>query len=77
MRNFKICEVRFKLPVCISVSPVHSLDDGAYHKRNLAEAGWSDLWAGETIQCCIAWPSGSLLVGSSPMRRPQGFPSDY
>ena len=71
MQNFKIYKVRFKLPVCISVSPVHSLDDGACHKRNLVEAGWSDQLAGETIR------QGSLLVGPGPMRRPQGFPSDY
>ena len=63
----KYIKVRFKLPVCISVLPVHSLDDGACHKRNLEEAG-------ETIRWCIA---GSLLVGSGPFRRPQGFPSDY
>ena len=59
-----------KLPVCISVSPVHSLDDGACHKRNLVGAG-------ETIRWCIAWPSGSLHVGSGPVHRPQGFPSNY
>ena len=29
MRTFKVYKVRFKLPVCISVLPVHSLDDGA------------------------------------------------
>ena len=39
MQNFKVYKVRFKLPVCISVSPVQSLDDGACHKRNLVEAG--------------------------------------
>ena len=39
MRNSKIYKVRFEMPVCISVSPVHSLDDGACHKRNLVEAG--------------------------------------
>ena len=54
MRNFKIYKVRFKLPVCISVLPVHSLNDGACHNRNLVEAGWSDLWAEETIRRCIA-----------------------
>ena len=31
MRNFKVYKVRFKVPVCISVSPGHSLDDGACH----------------------------------------------
>ena len=65
MRNFKVYKVRFKLPVCISVSPVHGLDDGVCHKCNLVGAG-------ETIRRCIAWPSGSLLVGSGPVRRPQG-----
>ena len=35
------------------------------------------IWAGENIRWCIARPSGSLLVGSGPVRRPQGFPSDY
>ena len=59
MRNLKIYKVRFKLPVCISLSPVHGLDDGACRKRSLVEAGWSDLWAGETIRRCIAWPSGN------------------
>ena len=39
-------------------------------KRNLVGAG-------ETIRRCIAWPSSSLLVGSDPVRRPHGFPSDY
>ena len=65
----KRSKVRLKLPVCISVSPVHTLDDGACHERSLVEAG-------ETIRQCIDWPSHSLLVGSGPMRRPQGFPSD-
>ena len=32
MRNSKIYKVRFELPVCMSVSPVHSLEDGACHK---------------------------------------------
>ena len=58
------------MPVCISVSPVRSLDDGVCHKRSLVEDG-------ETIRWYIAWPSGSLLVGSGPVRRPQGIPSDY
>ena len=70
MQNFKVYKVGFKLPVSISVSPVHSLDDGACHERNLVGAG-------EIIRQCIAWPSGSLLVGSGPVRRPQGFPSYY
>ena len=70
MQNSKIYKIRFKLPVCKSVSPVHSLDDGAGHKRSLVEAG-------ETVRWCIAWPSGSLLVGSSPVHQPQGFLSDY
>ena len=70
-------KVRFKLPLCISVLPAHSLDDGTCHKRNLVEAGWFDLWAGETIRQCIVWPLGSLLVGSGPVHWPQGFPSDY
>ena len=54
----------------MSVSPVHSLDDGTCHKHNLVGAG-------ETIRWCIAWPLGSLLVGSGPACRPQGFPSGY
>ena len=66
----KVYRARFKLPVCISVSPVHNLDDGVCHKRNLVGAG-------ETIRWCIAWPLGSLLVGSGSVRRPQGFPSNY
>ena len=52
------------LLVCISVSPVHSLDNGACHKRNLVEAG-------ETFRQCIAWLSGSLLVGSGSVHRPK------
>ena len=59
----KLSPFRVKLSVCTSVSPVDSLDDGACHKRNLVEAGWSDVWAGETIQQHIALPSGNLLVG--------------
>ena len=70
MQNFKKYKVRFKLPVCISVSPVHSLDDGACHKRNLVEAG-------ETFRRCITWPSGSQFACSGPVRRPQGFSSGY
>ena len=35
MGNFKVYKVNLKLPVCVSVSPVHSLDDGVCHKRNL------------------------------------------
>ena len=66
MRNFMEYKVGFKLPVCISVLPVHSLDDGACHKRNLVGVG-------ETIRRCIAWPSGSLFVGSGSVRRSQGF----
>ena len=58
------------LPISISVSPVHSLDDGTCHKHNLVGAG-------ETIRWCIAWPSGSLLVGSGAACLPQGFPSDH
>ena len=34
-----INKVRFKFPVCISVSPVYSLNDGACHKCTLVEAG--------------------------------------
>ena len=67
---FKVYKVRFKLPVCKSVLPVHSLHDGACHKPNLVGAG-------ETIRRCIAWSKGSLLVGSGPVRRPQGFLRDY
>ena len=69
MRSLKYLKSGF-LPICISVSPVHSLDDGACHKHNLVGAG-------ETIRRCMAWLSGSLLVGFGPARRPQGFPSDY
>ena len=45
--KFKVYKVRFKLPFSISVSPVHSLDDGTCHKHNLVGAG-------ETIRRCIA-----------------------
>ena len=54
--KFKVYEVRFKWPTFISVSPVHSLDDGACHKHNLVGAG-------ETIRRCIAWPLGQLACG--------------
>ena len=54
MRNFTIYKVRFKLPVCILVLPVHSLDDGACHKRDLVEAG-------ETIRRCITGPRAACL----------------
>ena len=37
----------------------------------------SIVWTMETIRRCIAWTSASLLVGSGPVRRPQGFLSDY
>ena len=69
MRSLKYIKSSL-LPISISVSPVHSLDDGTCHKDNLVGAG-------ETIRWCIAWPLGSLLVGSGPACRPQGFPSDY
>ena len=68
--KFKVYKVRFKWPIFTSVLPVHSSDDGVCDEHNLVGAG-------ETIQRCIAWPSGSLLVGSGPAYRPQGFPSDY
>ena len=51
--KFKVYKVRFKWPIFISVSPVHSLDDGACHEHNLVGAG-------ETIQRCIAWPLEQL-----------------
>ena len=54
--KFKVYKVRVKLPVCISVSPVHSLDYGACHKHNLVGAG-------ETIRQCIAWPFGQPACG--------------
>ena len=66
--RFKVYKVRFKWLIFISVSPVHSLDDGACHKHNLVGAG-------ETIRRCIAWPLG--FVGSGPACRPPGFLSDY
>ena len=60
-------KVKFELPVCISVSPVHSLDTwNLPYKRNLVEAG-------EIISWRTAWPSDSLLVSSSSVRRPQSF----
>ena len=77
--QFRRCEILkyiksgLSCPICISVSPVHSLDDGAFHKPNLVGADWSDLWAGQTIRWCIAWPLGSLFVGSCPMRPPPRF----
>ena len=39
MRSSKVYKVRFEMPVCISVLPVHSLDDEACHKCSLVEAG--------------------------------------
>ena len=65
-----VYKVRFKWPIFISVSPVHSLDDGACHKHNLVGAG-------ETIRRCIAWPLRQLVCGIRSTCRPQGFPSDY
>ena len=55
--------------VRLSVSPVHSLDNGVCHKCKLLKAGWSVLWLGETNRWCIEWPAGSPFVGSSPMHR--------
>ena len=55
--KFKVYEeVRFKWPIFISVSPVHSLDNGACHKDNLVGPG-------ETIRRCIAWPLRQLACG--------------
>ena len=54
--KFKVYKVRFKWPIFMSVSPVHSLDDGACHKHNLVGAG-------ETIRRSIAWPLGQLACG--------------
>ena len=68
--KFKVYKVRFKWPIFISVSPVHSLDDGACHKHNLV--GPARLFDGAS-----SGPSGSLLVGSGPACRLQGFSSDY
>ena len=68
--KFKVYKVGFKWPIFISVSPAHSLDDGACHKHNLV--GGARLLDGAS-----PGPSGSLLVGSGPACRPQGFPSDY
>ena len=75
MWNSKIYWVRFKLPVCISVA--YQFGQRSLPKIQV-DRGWL-VWsvAGETIQWCIAWPSGSLLVGSSPVRLPWSFPSDY
>ena len=71
MGNLKINNVRIKLPVCILVLPVHSLDDGACHKRNLVEAGLSDLWVVETIRRCIAWPTCGFRSDASAPRFPE------
>ena len=39
MHNLEVYKAKFKWSVCISVSPVHSLDNGACHERNLVGAG--------------------------------------
>ena len=52
--KFKVYEVRFKWPIFISVSQIHSLDDGACHKHNLVGAGETFLRAAclwDPVQC--------------------------
>ena len=76
--KFKVYKVRFKWPIFTSVLPVHSSDDGACDEHNLVGAGETiERWSLRSTQFGRAWPSGSLLVGSGPAYRPQGFPSDY
>ena len=61
---------RVKLPVSISVSPVHSLDDGACYKNKLLKAGCRRDYS------MVHWLSGPRqpVCGFRPMR---GFPSDH
>ena len=56
MWSLKYIKSGFKWPISISVSPVHSLDDGACHKHSLVGAG-------ETIRRCITWPLGQPACG--------------
>ena len=67
MRNFKIYKVSFRFTVCISVSPVHSLDDGACHKRSL---GWRDYYS-TVHRLALGQPACRFQSNASVPRLPE------